>query len=48
LTVPLDATSQRNHNQLATALARAETAGGWRGAFVFLKGIFDVFFGEGG
>jgi hypothetical protein len=47
-TVPLDATYQRHHSQPVTALARAETAGGWCGAFVFLKGIFDVFFGEGG
>ena len=48
LTVPLDATSQQHHNQLATALARAETAGGWRGGFAFRRGESMYFRRSGG
>jgi hypothetical protein len=47
-TVPLDATSQQHHNQLATALARAETAGGWRGGFAFRRGESMYFRRSGG
>ncbi len=37
LSVPLNATSQRHHNQPATALVWAETAGGLCGGFVFRR-----------
>ena len=47
-TVPLDSTYQRHHSQPATALARAETAGGWRGAFVFRRGFLIIFLARGG
>ena len=47
-TVPLDATSQRHHKQLATALARAETAGGWGGGFAFRRGESMYFRRSGG
>ncbi len=47
-TVSLDATSQRHHNQLATALARAETAGEWLGGFAFRRGELMYFRHSGG
>jgi len=47
-TVPLDATSQRHHNQLAIALARAETARGWCGGFAFRRGESMYFRHSGG
>jgi len=42
-TIPLDATSQGYHNQPETALARAETAGGWHGGFAFRRGESTIF-----
>ncbi len=38
LTIPLDATSQQHHNQPATPLVWAETAGGLLGGFAFRRG----------
>jgi hypothetical protein len=48
LTVPLDATSQRHHNKLATALAWAETAGERRSGSVSKREIDNIRGGGGG
>ena len=49
LTVTLDKTSQRHHNQPATALVWAETAGGLCVGFVFRRGESMILCcGEGG